>query len=531
MTTKPYRTITDHVVSSLSPVLIMLLVGSLVFFLIQVFGHGNAVMSLRWVMFWFVLGIVLLTRVGIEEGASRAVALGAMLALVTVFYMVRTDAAYLLGFVLLGVVWWCAHKLTWNCTYVDDEDDATGQGLMETLPDFLRRKNKAKAGPARTAAEKTAERHARLGSHFIKAAQSQTPGLWVIYFSAAAVPIFGIGQTLIPAGDTVSRRLGFLFMVVYLAAALGLFLTTSFLGLRRYLRQRYVRMPRAVAVGWMRFGVVMILVILGLALLLPRPGANYTWKTLAVQVDAQLRRASNLAVKYNPHGQGQGRAGDEAGGQQGSAKEEDKAAQPHPTPGAGAHPGEANPTAPTPTPSPVAQAIGPAATGLLKLLRVLFVAVAGLLFVWWLVRNYVTILQALSALWEEIKAFFARLSETARPKKFVAKTASAEELDKVHPFASYQNPFTTGADRSWAPERVVTYTYEAVQAWARGRGIEFSPEQTPREFCAYLGEKHPEMSLELGRLTVYYAHAAYGTHLPATYDVELVRQIWRIISN
>jgi hypothetical protein len=523
---KPFRTITDHVVSSLSPVLIMLLVGSLVFFLIQVFCHGNAVMSLRWVMFWFVLGIVLLTRIGIEEGPSRAFAFGLMLAVATAAFMMQKTPAFLLGFVLLGIVWWCAHKLTWNCTYVDDEEDATGEGLMETLPDFLRRKSKAKAGPARTAAEKTAERHARLGSYFVKKAQAQTPGIWVIFFSVAAVPVFGVGQELIPASDAGSRRLGFIFMVVYLAAALGLFLTTSFLGLRRYLRQRYVRMPRAVALGWMQFGGAMIFAVMAVALLLPRPGANYTWKTVAVQVDAQLRRASNLAVKYNPHGKGQGKAGEESGGAQGSAADgSGTTPQPQPTPAAEAQPGGTTP------PPPGTPMVPPAATGLLKLLRVLSVVVVALLFVWWLARNYVTIVQAFAAFLEAIKEFFAGLSGASRTKKVAAKTTPVPEAEGVLPFAHYQNPFATGADRSWPAERVVTYTYEAVQAWAKGRGIDFSPEQTPREFCAFLAGKHPEMGNLLERLTVYYAHAAYGTHLPGNYDVEPVREIWRFISN
>jgi hypothetical protein len=155
----------------------------------------------------------------------------------------------------------------------------------------------------------------------------------------------------------------------------------------------------------------------------------------------------------------------------------------------------------------------------------------GVLFVWWLVRNYAMILQAIKAFIEAIKEFLAGLSETANAKKLAAKTVPAPDAEKIHPFANYQNPFVTGADRSWSPEQVIIYTYEAVQAWAKGRGIEFPPQQTPREFCADLGGKHPEISHELDRLTVYYAHAAYGTHLPVNYDVEPVRQIWRIISD
>jgi hypothetical protein len=179
---KPQRTITDYVVSSLSPVLIMLLVGSLVFFLIQVFCHGKTAGSLRWVMFWFVIGIVLVTRIGIEEGTQRAALFGFGLAAATSLYLLRTNPAFLLGIILLGLVWWCAHKLTWNCTYVDDEEDASGRGLMETLPDYLRRKNKSKCKTPLTNAEKATQRQARLGAYFFKPAKSQPPGLWVLFF-------------------------------------------------------------------------------------------------------------------------------------------------------------------------------------------------------------------------------------------------------------------------------------------------------------------------------------------------------------
>ena len=52
--TQPRKTLADYLVIGISPALIMLLVGSLCFFLIEVFYRGEAVDSVRWVMFWFV---------------------------------------------------------------------------------------------------------------------------------------------------------------------------------------------------------------------------------------------------------------------------------------------------------------------------------------------------------------------------------------------------------------------------------------------------------------------------------------------
>jgi len=526
--TKPRKTITDYMVSCLSPVFIMLLVGSLVFFLIQVFYHGKTAGSLRWVMFWFVIGIVLVGRIGIEEGTQRSAVFGLGLAAATYLYLIRTNPAFLFAVVLLGIVWWCAHKLTWNCTYVDDDEDASDRGLMETLPDHLRRKSKTQKTAPSTGAEKTAERRARLGTYFFKPAKSQPPGLWVLYFSAAALPLFGLGQMLLAPDDTASRRMAFGFMTVYMAAALGLLLTTSFLGLRRYLRQRYLRMPGEISLGWFRFGAGMILAVLVLALLLPRPGADYTWKTAALAVDAQLRRASDYAVQFNPHDQGKGRAGNEPGGSQNSSAPGANSPPPEPQAGAPPPPGG---LAAVPPLNPAPALPSAPAGDFQQVLRALVLVAFALLFGWWLARNWQLAVQTIQAFIQAVKAFLAGLSGAARAKQPATKTALAPLTVPLQPFANYRNPFVTGDDRSWPPEKVIVYTYEAVQAWAKEHGIEFPPQQTPREFCADLGAQHPEIRWELGRLTVYYAHAAYGTHLPANYDAEPVRQIWRRISD
>src|ERR1700677_5138648 len=116
-TTKPVKTPADYLVVGISPVLIMLLVGSLCFFLIEVFFQGEAVGSVRWVMFWFVMAVVLVSRIGIEQGTGIAAVYGLALAAVTWLYLVRIHPAFIImGMILLGIVWWCAHKLTWDCT-------------------------------------------------------------------------------------------------------------------------------------------------------------------------------------------------------------------------------------------------------------------------------------------------------------------------------------------------------------------------------------------------------------------------------
>ena len=146
---KPAKTLADYMVIGISPVLIMLLVGSLSFFLVQVFYRGEAVGSVRWVVFWFVMAVVLVSRIGIEQGAGQAAVYGLALAGATWIYLVQIHPAYLMGIILLGTVWWCAHKLTWDCTLIDDDVDASGSGLLQSAREERRFKlEKTPSGPA-----------------------------------------------------------------------------------------------------------------------------------------------------------------------------------------------------------------------------------------------------------------------------------------------------------------------------------------------------------------------------------------------
>ena len=78
---KPQKTAADYMIIALSPALIMMLVGSLCFFLIDVFYRGKMIGAVCWVMFWFVIGIVLVSRIAIEKSTEHAALYGLGLAL------------------------------------------------------------------------------------------------------------------------------------------------------------------------------------------------------------------------------------------------------------------------------------------------------------------------------------------------------------------------------------------------------------------------------------------------------------------
>src|SRR5262249_56018699 len=83
---RPNQTVADFVALLVSPALIMGLVGSLVFFLLEVFYHsqGEYKGRLQWILFFYVFGIVLTARISMRgDIAGRAGLYGLVLAFLT----------------------------------------------------------------------------------------------------------------------------------------------------------------------------------------------------------------------------------------------------------------------------------------------------------------------------------------------------------------------------------------------------------------------------------------------------------------
>ena len=332
------KTLIDYLVIAISPALIMLLVGSLVYFLIVVFYQGHYEGRLEWIFFWFVIGAVLIGRISIEDGRERAALFALPLAIAMLVVLPRfvrfggplAPVSFLVNMGLVAVVWWSADKLTWDCTLIDEQEEDSGEGLLETVgldrPDraALQREitpvaPEPKAGPTESEARGAAaglSRSAQSATGSVRPLSSEAtaarddtpttwwdrfverrrrphaPGVWVVYFSLAALPLFGIGQLCIPAGKPSDRQYAFRLLFVYTASALALLLSTSFLGLRRYLRQRQQEMPLAMVNLWLGIGSALIVAVMLLALLLPRPNAEYAISELPIHIGSPDQKSS-----------------------------------------------------------------------------------------------------------------------------------------------------------------------------------------------------------------------------------------------
>ncbi|MFK7770332.1 MAG: hypothetical protein AB8B55_24185 [Mariniblastus sp.] len=287
------------------PVLIILMIGALVYFLIEVFYRGPHAARLCWVFGLFTSAAVLVSRISVEEGMERAALFGFALAgatFVVTLQLVDFDYGALsvlkpvVVLFFIAIVMWSANRLTWDCTVIDESRDVSSIGILELVKrKFQALKKKKPKRPsdrapaadsnsdtatkhdASSSAESTPEQSAASRFLFLFFANSKTknsPGLWIFYFALAAFPIFGFGQWFARADEGWGYRWIFFLFAIYLGAALGLLMMTSLLGLERYLNKRGAEMPAPISRSWMIVGTLFAIGVMLVMLVVPSPSLS-----------------------------------------------------------------------------------------------------------------------------------------------------------------------------------------------------------------------------------------------------------------
>jgi hypothetical protein len=285
MARRPPATLADYVLVGLNPALIMILIDSLVFYLLAIFYGGGYDVRVMFIFAMFIMGAVAVCRISMEEGAGYAANFGFPLGLVALFALngfggsggFLASLGLLINAGIIGFIWYLAYQLTWDCTLFDERADTSDQGLLQAAglegqaaPDENVAEDPIEAILANRDEEPKEEMPPWL-KWFERSKQPHAHGVWVIYFSLLALPAFGLGQWFLPSG---SRMFAFQMLVIYAASALALLLSTSFLGLRRYLRKRRLEMPAEMTANWLIIGGIIIVVVLAVCVLIPRPGAE-----------------------------------------------------------------------------------------------------------------------------------------------------------------------------------------------------------------------------------------------------------------
>ncbi len=621
-TSRESPTITDYVVTALSPVLIMLMVGSLVFFLVEVLYAGKYSGKLLYTLFFFVLGAVLVARIAIESDASRASLYGLVLGVATYIALLTyveypgggwlASFGWLVNLGLMLLIWWSAHKLTWDCTHIDEKRKGAGRGLLSATG--LESDTATSRPPAprieptpRTDRTNATTTKARRGKGKKKKAQPEsrlwdwidrykkyrtdqqksghTPGVWVIYFALAALPLFALGQSLIDPGDDKRRQATFLQMLVYVGSALALLVTTSLLGLRRYLRQRKASIPGAMTASWLGLGALMIAVFLTLGAFLPRPHSEVPWFGIT-RAGKSDREASRYSISKSTAGKGDGaggektKAGDGTGsakggkagggrkgekgsggkgqegkggsgksgnGKNGKGKDSSKGgkesdsgdtkdgkSEDEQSNSSGQEQEQAEEDANNSDSSRGSRStslqLGGALEKILSGLKWIVFAIVACLIVIAVIlavlRYLAPFTQWAQRLLDAIRNWWANLwgGGTRSTRAAVA----TEVLGPVRPppFHQFSNPFTDGSADHRDLSDLVAYTFLALDSWAWDRDRGRNPNDTPLEFLTQLGQEFPDLDevfLNFGRV---YARVTYSTAEPPANTLAVLEQTW-----
>jgi hypothetical protein len=378
-------------------------------------------------------------------------------------------------------------------------------------------------------------------------------GRWVVYFSLAALPLFGLGQSLIPADDGGRRRYAFWLMTVYVASGLGLLLTTTLLGLRRYLRQRKLQMPVAITGLWLGIGAAIIVGFLFMAALLPLSHPEYSLIPIRAAGSAE-RDASKYAAKGGNAGKGEGRdggstktenanegsggkgkeggkepgqsgkpegsGGDKAGGKSGQSKSGEAGQQ---SSGEKRSDTAQNADRPKESNSGAFSAIA----NVLKWITFAILAIVAALFVLWFVARQMSGASRWARqLFDALSAFWRSLFGGAVPEmEDIEESVVVQE--RPRPFADFSDPFADGSAGRRSPDDLVRYSFAALEAWAFERDSPRRTDETPLEFGERLGTEVPTLAEDATRLVALYAALAYARRrVPETGRAQ-VKTFWR----
>ena len=389
---RPQLTILDYLVVAICPILIGLMVGSFAYFMLECTYVGVHNGTVRFITGCFIVATVGIARISIEMSKGRAIVYGAFLLFVVILAVdhLSSDSVPVF-FMIVALTWFGIHKLTWSCTFIDEQEEDVGRGFLEReaseassgsktpvaskTSETLKKRDASQASDAtkkpdapkawyaakkgssapeasepeeEEPAEEPAAKPSRLRRAYTRIAsflsekekRTHPPGVWIIYFGIVAIPLFTIAQWMIPP-EQQERAIG--YVTVCLFTGMCLLVATSLLGLRRYLRHRNVPMSGLTSTAWVTLGGILIVVCVGFAMLMPRPTGTVSERMAALResftfkekpTEASRHAQSRDAADENPdrlEGQGKNR---DSSGEPGKASKHPKDGSPKGTEGA-----------------------------------------------------------------------------------------------------------------------------------------------------------------------------------------------------
>ncbi len=578
------RTINQILLQVIGPMLIACMVGSLVFFFIEVLYRGPHTARLYWVMGLFSIAAVLVSRISIDEGRERAqlfgLALGiatfvASLGLVEFNYAGLKIVGPIVVLALISIVMWTSAKLAWDCTVVDRSRDVSAMGLLEIVKRKLLREPTT-VSISKSTGERSSDRQPSLFSFLWGASKKNTPGIWVFYFAIFAFPVFGIGQWFV---QQESKSWIYVLFAVYLGSTLGLLMTTSLLGLERYLSQRNLHVPAAVGRNWLIVGSLFALLVVLTVMLLPRTGGSDSVNQLLAMFTSPDRSSSKLAIgkdgqqhredahnkRVDPDGEKPGDVGDQE--QQDSdsrqSDEQESKSEQKPNPLKSEQQDDRKPDQnddrakrdpddvrkqnskkvdenarqqngqqqerieqqeADPRLDRQQRPAGSNRSGDLRN-RMLETISSGLRWFTWLVGIGALFFLA----WmfrNDLARLFGGFSSRTKSIEPAAEIAISVSV-RLPAFASFRDPFACGKAESMSANQIAIYTMAALEAWGREFEIRRDLETTPHEYARSLAAIDSQLSAEAVEFAELYGRCAFSSETVNRVELKPLVDLWR----
>ena len=295
----------DYVIEVAIPLAVFGLLGSLLYYLIDVYAAATGVDdgALRWVSFWFLMGVILITRIRSHYGdallswpyiAGLGLAVGWFIFHFTMYSgsLVRLGnggqwSALLFNYGLILLIWWAAGTLTRQVTSGEALAAAGEEGLWSRL-------KRATATPSATPRPARQEQPQRRPRH---------PAWGVMWSSAAALILFGVGQSTLAGASSTRNRHALECMLAFAFFALVLLALTSLSSLRSAVQERRIRLSRTVTATWIIASGLLVLLALLLASVLPHPKLPEHFRQRMSELPGWVRHPPETPLTESPaHG-------------------------------------------------------------------------------------------------------------------------------------------------------------------------------------------------------------------------------------
>lgn len=536
----------DWLVLAVTPALLVSLVSCLLFFIVDILYRGRHGGRMEWILFFSTVGMVLIGRVRlIDEIAKRAslysAALGGLVWIGLGMYIPPPDGwpfpAHIAAMgTLVALGFWVTRILVLDTTDLNDDDEIEGQGLLAAggLEDDPAERLRAQV--------ENATGRAYFQKNIKPARIRRPPGGVVVLFCLVTLPLFGLGQALIPVSEPERRWRSLVLLMGYLGSGFLLLLTCCFLGLRRYVARRGISMPPSMAAAWLGTGSLVVGIVLLGALLIPRPADTGGIVALLTQQqnpaketkkesggfhqdDAKSTGSGNDKNAKTPDKKGKGKdpAGKESGSKKGQdAKKESADNKRSDPPKNDTSAKDANPN--------MADRLSELMSGIMPILKMIVAAaivVMLVLFLAWRAAmghsNTDWVNRWLGWLFKLWDGLLGRTS-----KRPIRESESLQiPAESWKPFGDFSNPFT-GRYPLDGPE-LVREVFAGVVAWGRDKRLPPRTGETAREFSKRMGNEYPALEEGLQKLANLVDQVEYAPESPVVVQRESLQELWILL--